>query len=377
MEKLTPEMEAKTVYYVEKGMEGIFDGGRYNAFSRAACEEAVIWNYKKYAPKGCSLSPIVVITENIYELQLMYNFISEALDAGDITLEGIKDENALREKFIKEIRSTDCGRGRKWAESVITAATTSDPDKEKKYNFKTYHDSYLFTLSVWSDAYYQWFLFLKNEMGIKFPAGKEFEECFTLQRKSGIYSAILGDKVCVVSKYPQRVHTNRNGVLHNPKGLAVEWGNMFEETKFPCYYINGRIVPEWLFEKGFKREDFLNEKNEETRAAMVEIINGSYNETNLAEFMKAYIHHTQDFVHKGGEVETMKLYRTKDTFPEEVDLNGRTPSPLSWLFMKCPSTGTSFMIPSDSSFETCEEAAKYHRPDYISKDVPYTWNSQS
>ena len=73
----------------------------------------------------------------------------------------------------------------------------------------------------------------------------------------------------------------------------------------------------------------------------------------------------------------MELYKTTEYFMEEEDLNGSCPAQLAWLKIICPSTGSVYLIPSDSAFDTCVEAAKYHRPDYVTKEVPYTWEQRS
>ena len=143
-----------------------------------------------------------------------------------------------------------------------------------------------------------------------------------------------------------------------------------------CYYIHGRNVPKELFVNPITKEQFLKEKNEDIKAAIYEIIE-SNGEGSMLEFLGATKVHEQSFVHSNGDVELMELYKTKEKFKEEEDLNGKSNVPLCWLKLICPSTSTTYLIPSDSSFKTCEEAAKYARPDYVSKEVPYNWFSRS
>ena len=109
---------------------------------------------------------------------------------------------------------------------------------------------------------------------------------------------------------------------------------------------------------------------------MFEIVE-SRGEGSMLTFLGAEVVHEQSFVHGNGDIEYMKLYKTKETFSLEEDLNGNINVPLCWLVMECPSTGTKYLIPSDSSFKTCEEAAKFARPDYVTKGVPYSWQSRS
>jgi len=135
-------------------------------------------------------------------------------------------------------------------------------------------------------------------------------------------------------------------------------------------------MPSKIFTEAFDKNDFLKEQNEDIKAGMYEIIE-SKGEGSMLKFLNAEKVHEQTFVHDNGEVEKMELYKTKEKFEEEENLNGECPSQLAWLKMTCPSTGTVYLIPSDSSFTTCEDAAKYHRPDYVEKDLPYSWEQRN
>ena len=134
-------------------------------------------------------------------------------------------------------------------------------------------------------------------------------------------------------------------------------------------------MPEWIF-KGFTKEQFLKEENEDVRGGMYEIIE-SKGEGSMLTFLDAIEIDKQSFVHSNGEIEEMILYKTKESFNEEEDLNGKCPAQLAWLKMTCPSTGQTYLIPSDSSFDNCIDAAKYHRPDYVSKEIPYIWEQRN
>ena len=218
---------------------------------------------------------------------------------------------------------------------------------------------------------------IRKEFGIKITKSLNdlFQTTFKLHKESGIYSAIFSEAICVVSKYPKKVHRNEEHNLHNTHGAAVEWGFYSPETNFECHFINGRSMPKRIFED-FTKEDFLAEENEDIKAGMYEIIE-SNGEGSMLDFLGAEKVHTKTFIHANGELEEMELYRTANLFHEEEDLNGRTPAPLAWLKMSCPSTNQTYLIPTDSSFDDCESAAKFHRPNYVTQDVPYSWEQRN
>jgi hypothetical protein len=97
----------------------------------------------------------------------------------------------------------------------------------------------------------------------------------------------------------------------------------------------------------------------------------------MMEFLEAYEYGRDEITHTNGDVETLILYRTKETFPELQDINGNSDVPLCWLRLVCPSTGQNYLISTDSSFKTPIEAAKYHRPEEVPFDLDYSWFSRN
>jgi len=170
---------------------------------------------------------------------------------------------------------------------------------------------------------------------------------------------------------PKVINQNEAGQLHSVTGEAILFG---DGTKY--YFVNGRRVPAKLFTEGFTKEDFNGETNEDIRGAMFEIIEAK-GEGSMLDFLGAEVFSEETITHANGETETFTLYRTSDTYPELVDLNGNSNVPLCWLRIVCPSTGQNYLISTDVSFNTPSEAAKFHRPEEVPFDVDYTWSSRS
>lgn len=230
------------------------------------------------------------------------------------------------------------------------------------YSFGTF-------LGAWYAGWYSW---VETYIDLGIITEEKFPKYFKLRKfiDSNVFYTIQFDKAIIIVPKPIEIY-RVNGKLHNPSGMAIKW-----EDGYGQYYINGRCMPKWIFEKQFSREDFIKEQNEDTKAGMYEIME-SKGEGTMLTFLGAKEIDRQSFVHKNGEVEEMVLYRTDEKFIGEEDLKGNTPAPLAWLKMSCASTSQVYLIPSDGSFKTCIEAAKFHRPDEVSDKVNYEWDSRS
>lgn len=189
--------------------------------------------------------------------------------------------------------------------------------------------------------------------------------------ESNVFECFEFEHAIFVVKPPSEIITNDNGDLHNTKGYSVRFD---DDSKF--YFINGRVINKELITDGFTKEEFLNETNEDIRGAMFEIIEGN-GEGSMLEFLDAYEYGQDKIVHVNGEVETLTLYRTHETFKELQNINGKFDVPLCWLRLVCPSTNQNYLISTDESFETPKEAAKYHRPEEIPFDLEYSWFSRN
>lgn len=216
---------------------------------------------------------------------------------------------------------------------------------------------------------YGWVALYDFFQRIGIEMGENFNKMMNLL-KSGVYDMLQFENICIVSKMPVKVRTNADGRLHSTETFAIEWSDGYGQ-----YHINGRSMPESIF-KGFTKEEFISEQNEDIKAGMYEIIEAK-GEGYMLSFLGAEIVDKKTFVHLNGEMEEMELYKTKEFFAEEEDLNGRSPAPLAWLKMSCPSTGRVYLIPSDGSFNNCEDAAKYHRPNEVDPNIDYAWHSRN
>jgi hypothetical protein len=137
---------------------------------------------------------------------------------------------------------------------------------------------------------------------------------------------------CVFAVQPP-VYLGRNtqGRLHSTERAAVE----FRDGS--CYYfINGRSVPPWVIKEKelITREKFLSEKNAEIKGAIYEVLG----QQGMMNLLGAETVHTAQIPHANGDMETVELLKTRDTFPETGN------NPFAWVKVTCPSTGTNYLL---------------------------------
>lgn len=229
---------------------------------------------------------------------------------------------------------------------------------------------YVFTMNVYSNTYAAWFKFIKDEFDLQSEIGGELDLWDNLYQSSGVYSAIFSELVCIVSKYPKKIHVDESKRIHNTNGVAVEWGALTDLTNFDGYYIHGRQIPKNVFEKclsgQIKKEDYLNEKNDEIRSAIYEIMGDK-----MMDLLEAEEIDSVTIVHKNSETEKISIYRTKQK------LNKHKNEPYAWIKRICPSTGTAYMTPTNPAFNKAIDAAKFHRPEFVPMSTDYLWHSRS
>ena len=173
----------------------------------------------------------------------------------------------------------------------------------------------------------------------------------------GIYDMIQMDTVVVVVENPVKIERNEIGQLHSISGYSIEFGDGWGQ-----HNINGRIIEPGFFKKvvsgNISANDFIHEENEERRAAMYEILGNE----KLMELLGASEIDSKSIVHANGDLETLVLYKTKETFPELEN------NPLAWVKFVCPSTGTNYLISVEPHHVDALDAAVSTSPLFTSKE---------
>ncbi len=436
LEDFTPEIQAKIPEYLDRAFRGVFDGGRYRDFKYNDARDAVYLQYDKCNYKR----PLVMVGENPYEAQMMFNwmrgpaaafgrmvcYIATSMNNLDkkpaMLKELLEDKNLLAFldntiKPTKEKEGTDLAKVERYKvvcpdidlmlQKEIYPLLKTTLEKEKGSSSKQneqigevlahllmamgrkndphvvtmtdavvqsmgqYTNPYLFTLNVWSNGYFAWYTFIAREFKLETSVNAELEEFAAAYAKSNVYNAVFAEEVCIVSKYPERIHRNADNALHSTKGQAVEWNSTTPNTNFKCYYINGRNIAaghaELALNDEVTKEIFTAEQNDEVRSAWYAYLG----EERVMAILGGQQVDTFNVTHQNGEKEVITLFRTKEK------LNKFKQQPYAWLKRVCPSTGSVYLTPTDPKFAKAEEAASWHRPDFVPLSVGYSWISRS
>jgi hypothetical protein len=143
---------------------------------------------------------------------------------------------------------------------------------------------------------------MKDEFKLEGKIGAMLDQWDALYKDSDVYTAVFSELVCVVCKYPKRIHVDAEKRLHSVLGQAVEWGNSTDLTKWDCYYIHGVLVEPALFEKLSSKEltfeDWAREGNEEIKSAMLSFMEEKWGAEYLFRFISKHLKEIDTYTDK-------------------------------------------------------------------------------
>lgn len=155
---------------------------------------------------------------------------------------------------------------------------------------------------------------------------KKFENAhkwISLSYQSNLFETYSHSNICFVVKPPTQVFKNENGLMHNPNGPAIKF-----RDGFAVYCINGRRLPNWIWEKKdtITKNKFLKEKNAEIRGGMYAVLG----QKKVFDLIGA-----EEISRKFANDETYILYRTLKPIGEKH---------WQWVGVTCPSTQTKYLL---------------------------------
>ena len=150
--------------------------------------------------------------------------------------------------------------------------------------------------------------------------------------KSNCFNAYEYENYVFAIQPPIVIKRNNSGQLHSPNDAAIQFK---DGTQY--FYINGRSLPSWIWEKAEKGEItqkmFIDEKNAEIKGGIYEVLG----QKRMIDLLGAKEVDTRNIVHKNGDIETVTLLKTEEIFEEIGN------QPFAWVKMVCPSTGTQYL----------------------------------
>ena len=309
LETITPEQELM-IPIIRKEWEDLFYQSK-GIIDKSLFEKQIGWLYKKYLNKK---APYVWYCESPMMCQLVINILNLGHNLGDNLGDNLGHN--LGDNLRDNLRDN---LGHK-----LIYYNSSYWGNVSDYGWVSFYD-YIQRLNYFEYNY------------------TDFNN-YKLLLKSKIYDFIAFPSIVFVSSCPFEVHQESNKRLHNTTGAAVKFRDGYE-----VYAIHGRILPAWIWKQRetITKEMFIDEKNAEIRAAMYSVLG----EKKIMKILGAQEIDKQCIQHENDEVEIIKLFKTKETFPE---INNQ---PFAWVKFTCPSTGTDYLIACEPHFTNAKEAA--------------------
>lgn len=349
-EDLPQEVQNLIPEWREEMTKGLYDGTEYDNWKREDCV-AYIEHIYSVAKKQ---KPVVIIANNPTEYKKFYNLlmaqdheslwkpIAEAFDSGNT------DNHSFEEMLL------------------------NTPIDAKDIETGESHWTYL--LSEYSRIYLLWYKFVKEKMGRDMEGKeKDLDYFHSMVKKASISKVYLSRAVCLVLRMPKYIRRNEQG-FHSAEAPSLEYPN-----GDGWYYLNGRHIPDWVFEDynagTLTLEKFQNEDNEDIRAGIVTLIKEREGEEGFMDFLNAELVDEKMLVHEQGYTETISIYKTKDKYPEAMNQHRDLDQPYAWVRMQCPSTGQTYLISTCPTFTDAKECIKWHRPDGVPMELNYLWMS--
>jgi hypothetical protein len=230
---------------------------------------------------------------------------------------------------------------------------------------------YMFLVSTYHRVYLTWYKFIQDEFKISHK-NQELLNWLYEKANNNIARCYFTEMYVLVLRMPKYIKRNSVG-FHNVDGPAIEWEN------YGMYYINGRKLSNSIFNavinKTYKFDDFISEKNEDTKASVITLITEKFGNEELLKFLNASIINEQEIKHTSGHNEIVRIWKTKNRYSFISDINGNMNQPYAWLELKCPTSGSTYLIPTSSHFNDAVECCKFHRPQQIPMELKYDFKS--
>jgi hypothetical protein len=345
LDDLTPEIEAQIPIWKDRAIKDLYNGNEYKSWKK---EDTV--NYVQYCYELANeKKPLVIVANNIEEYKNFFNLV-------------FTKTNYCDDLILKLIKNCD-------NEFNIEAVLRDLSDGiKKKLSCET---NYVFLMSEYSRVYLMWYKFIQDNFNIEHDQKEQLDWLYENVNKANIAKGYFCEGIALILRMPSVIKRNEIGFHSTDNEGAIQYPDM------KMHYINGREMPDWIFDKYFSKtltfDDFMKEQNEDIKAGIIVLIQENEGNEGLLNFLNAELIDESTLVHKSGHMETIKLYKSKEKFSFLRDHLGNSNVPYAWFYEKCPSTGAEYLLDSSAALMTAIEAAKFHRPQHVPLEVDYNF----
>jgi hypothetical protein len=358
LDDLTPEIKAQIPIWKERCTTNLFNGNEWKNYNRDITIEYVDYVYEMVEKE----TPITVVANSLIEFRKFYNFL-------------FNDKiNKNQKKEIETFYDVDRNKEEKYHFGIqIENKLRNSEIKKEDDEAPKFHWNALF--SEYSRVYLTWYKFIKDMFKIPYAKEKELDFLYERVNESSIAKAFMCNGIVLILRMPKKIMKNEIGFHCTSNEGAIQYDDQH------LYYINGRNIPSWVFEKYFsgnlKFKDFIKETDEDIKAGIIVLIKDNEGNEGLMKFLNAILVDEKEITHSNGKVETVRLYKTKEKYEMLQDHLGNTNVPYAWTWFKCPSTGTEYLIDTSSAFDNVLDSIKFHRPQNVPFELDYDWKTFS
>lgn len=350
LDDLTPEIRAKIPEYKSRCVDDLYSGKEYENFDRGMSTRYV---EKVYELAGRD-KPIVIFADNPTEYKRKFRML----------------HNPEIEAFVSSLYEKKNASTNEDDDFDIEFESLNEADYEID-NTIPIKSHYLFLCSTYHRVYLMWYKFIQDEFNID-HSNKETLNWLYENANNNISRIYTTEHYVLVLRMPKFIRRNDVG-FHSVDGYAIEWEG------YGMYYINGRKLPAEVFEgvinKTYTFDEFTKEENEDIKASVITLIEEKFGADELMKFLNATIVDEQTIDHTSGHSEVVKLWKTKEKYEFLSDINGVPDQPYAWLELKCPTTGSIYLISTSPHFTDAIECCKFHRPQSIPMELKYDFNN--
>ena len=357
IEDFTPEIRSKIDRYKSIVRDNLYSGKEHDINKREDTVKYIEYLYQIAKFK----KPVVIVAKNPNQYRVFFELIKKNKGIVSQIYQKKNKHSELRNELYSELHSELYSE----LHSELYSELDSELDSEL-YNGKQ-RSHWLHLCSIYSRVHLTWYKFIKDEFKLKTSKEKELDYLYSLVNKTFISRCFFTKGYVLVLKTPKRIDRNTIG-FHNTKKSAIEF-----EGGYEMYYVNGRKVTKDIVEEKFTLQDFLKEDNEDIKASMITVVKENRGQKGLLDFLGAKCIDEKKLNHKSGHKEILRLFKTKESFSFLQDRHGNMNQPYCWSEMKCPSTGSVYLIENSADFTCAIEAAKFLRPDFVPMELEYNF----
>ena len=307
LEKLTPEQEAQLAVIKNKWLNKVFNYELYHSNTFESIKDKMIELYE-----FCGLEkPIVILVDSPLGCQIAANIFKNPSQV----------ESQVWSQVESQVRS-------------------------QVFNFSRYISYSDFGWLSWADFYN-----LHTEILDSFSS--KINQIINFSESS--FMSIQLDRLCIVSKFPSKIHRNSFNDLHNINEAAISFADGYQQ-----HYFNGIFVEESLFKnlinKEYSFDDWTKEENEEIKSLVLAFYEEKFGGEFVYRFLSQNLKEVDTYVDKKESIYLENTTKGMNIGVYTLFKGNINNIDIAYIRCYCPSTDRMFFLGVDPSNNNAKDA---------------------